>query len=175
MVLPHLDAAHNLARFLARDADAAEDIVQDAFLRAFRSFDDFRGGSPRAWILAIVRNCHHTWRAARRRDPGPWPEGAAGPAGDEIDGETPAEIASREDTPEAALLRRSEAEAVRAVLETLPEPFREVLVLRDLEDLSYREIAEVADLPIGTVMSRLARARTLFAARWRGAGPEDAA
>jgi RNA polymerase sigma factor (sigma-70 family) len=164
MMLPHLDAAHNLARYLCRDADAAEDIVQEAFLRAFRSFADYRGGSARSWILTIVRNCHHTWWQDKKRgrtepldaDPGE-------------DGETRerTDLPHDEADPESALLERDQAAEVRAVLGALPEAFREVLVLRELEDLSYREISEVTTTPLGTVMSRLARARALFAEAWK--------
>lgn len=168
LILPHLDAAYNLARYLSRDSDAAQDIVQDAILRAYRSFADFRGVSPRAWLLAIVRNCHATWRLQRRRAP----QAASFLPGAE--GETPddaAELLIDADTPESILLRRTEAEAVRALLEHLPEPLREVLVLRELDELSYREIAEVAGVPVGTVMSRLSRARRLFADLWSRATP----
>lgn len=162
LILPHLDAAYNLARYLSRDADAAQDIVQDAVLRAWRSFADFRGASPRAWLLAIVRNCHATWRLKHRRT------AHAVPLPQE-DGEAPDEAAALltdADTPESLLLRRSEADAVRALLEHLPEPLREALVLRELDELSYREIAEVTGVPVGTVMSRLSRARRLFADLW---------
>ncbi|MCG5237832.1 sigma-70 family RNA polymerase sigma factor [Xanthobacter oligotrophicus] len=167
LILPHLDAAYNLARYLSRDPDAAQDIVQDAFLRAYRSFADFRGLSPRAWLLAIVRNCHATWRMQRRRAPqaAPLPHGE----GEEPDDATALLVDG--DTPESLLLRRTEAEAVRALLEHLPEPLREALVLRELDELSYREIAEVAGVPVGTVMSRLSRARRLFADLWSRATP----
>lgn len=162
-MLPHLDAAYNLARYLSRDPVAAEDIVQDAFVRAFRGFAEFRGGSARAWILAIVRNCCHTWRTGRQRDldviENGWEEGDL----DDPDGAASADA----DTPETALIRSDEAGAVRAVLETLPTPFREIMVLRDMEDLSYREIAEITGLPLGTVMSRLSRARDAFRAAWQ--------
>lgn len=164
LMLPHLDAAHNLARFLCRDADVAEDIVQEAFLRAFRSFGDYRGGSPRAFILTIVRNCHHSWWQERKR-------GRTEPldGGLTEDGETRerTDLPHDEADPESALLQRDEAGEVRAVLGTLPEAFREVLVLREMEDLSYREISEVTTTPLGTVMSRLARARALFAEAWK--------
>ena len=162
-IVPHLDAAYNFARFLSRNPDAAQDIVQEAFLRAYRRFDGYQGGDARAWIFSIVRNCYHNWllegrRKARveidvhRRDG----------AGDfSID-----DVPSQDDTPESALLRSSEAGRVRNVLNRLPRSLREVLVLRELEGLSYRQIAETAALPIGTVMSRLARARTQFEIVW---------
>ncbi|ACA19118.1 RNA polymerase, sigma-24 subunit, ECF subfamily [Methylobacterium sp. 4-46] len=156
-VLPHLDAAYSLARFLARDADAAEDIVQEAMLRAFRGFDGFRGGDARAWLLAIVRNCARSWAAARPRAAA----GAAEEGGPEDPWDREAE------TPEASLARGDEIAAVRALVAALPEPFRETLVLRELEDLSYRDVAAVTGVPVGTVMSRLARARALFGAAWR--------
>jgi RNA polymerase sigma factor (sigma-70 family) len=168
-IIPHLDAAHNLARYLSRDADAAQDIVQEAFLRAFRSFDDFRGGSSRAWILTIVRNCHHNWRSERKRSLLAESDGRRSANYDD-EGETDIvdlnDIARDEDTPETNLLRRRQAETVQAVLESLPELLREVLVLRELEDLPYREIADVTAVPIGTVMSRLARARKMFETVW---------
>jgi RNA polymerase sigma factor (sigma-70 family) len=163
-IVPHLDAAYNFARFLSRNPDAAQDIVQDSFLRAYRGFDGYQGGDARAWIFSIVRNCYHNWllegrRKARlevdvhRRD---------GAADFSVD-----DVASEDDTPEAALLRSSEAGKVRSVLNLLPRALREVLVLRELEGLSYREIAQTSALPIGTVMSRLARARDHFASVWQ--------
>jgi RNA polymerase sigma-70 factor (ECF subfamily) len=163
-IVPLLDAAYNFARFLSRDADAAQDIVQEAYLRAYRSFDGYQGGDARAWIFAIVRNCYHNWLLDRRRK-----------ATHEIDihGKDDSEenaidnVPSDEDTPETTLLRRAQSGAVRLVLGRLPRPLREILVLRELEGLSYRQIAEIAALPIGTVMSRLARARTHFENAWR--------
>lgn len=163
-IVPELDAAYNFARFLSRDADAAQDIVQEAFLRAYRSFDGYQGGDARAWIFAIVRNCYHNWLLDRRRK-----------ALHEVDvggdDDTPENaidnVASDEDSPETALLRRAESGAVRLVLNKLPRSLREILVLRELEGLSYRQIAEIAALPIGTVMSRLARARARFESAWR--------
>jgi RNA polymerase sigma factor (sigma-70 family) len=163
-IVPQLDAAYNFARFLSRDADAAQDIVQEAFLRAYRSFDGYQGGDARAWIFAIVRNCYHNWLLDRRRK-----------AVIEVDvhsKDNPEEnaidnVPSDEDSPETSLLRRAESGAVRLVLNKLPRPLREILVLRELEGLSYRQIAEIAGLPIGTVMSRLARARMQFESAWR--------
>jgi RNA polymerase sigma factor (sigma-70 family) len=163
-IVPQLDPAYNFARFLSRDADAAQDIVQEAFLRAYRSFDGYQGGDARAWIFAIVRNCYHNWLIDRRRK-----------ATIEVDvhsKDDPEEnaidnVPSDEDSPETSLLRRAESGAVRLVLNKLPRPLREILVLRELEGLSYRQIAEIAALPIGTVMSRLARARMQFESAWR--------
>lgn len=176
VVLPHLDAAYNLARFLTRDADAADDIVQDAFLRAFRSFDGYRGGDARAWLLAIVRNCARTWANDRLRDRARC-EPLDDPAHAEERPEREAESREFCDpdalTPEAAILRNGEAAFLRRAIETLPGDFREVLVLREFEGLSYREIAEIIAAPIGTVMSRLARARTMLSAAWRHLGGED--
>lgn len=158
-ILPHLDAAYDLARYLCRDADAAEDVVQEACLRAFRALDTRNGGNARAWLLAIVRNCHFDWRDRVRRTP-------AGSTRSNGDDDDPFAAIAAEGDPEDDLLKRSEADAVRRLLHTLPEAVREILVLRDLEDCSYREIAEILDVPIGTVMSRLARARKAFADRW---------
>jgi RNA polymerase sigma-70 factor (ECF subfamily) len=161
-VLPHLDAAYSFARFLCRDAAAAEDIVQEAFLRACRGFAGFRGETPRAWLFAIVRNCVFTQGRAERARAELF---AAVPDTSE---EPPAEAAP--DTPESLLVRSREVEVVRRAIGALPEPFRETLVLRELEDLSYREVAEVTGAPIGTVMSRLARARKMLA---DALGPEE--
>jgi RNA polymerase sigma factor (sigma-70 family) len=171
VILPHLDAAHNLARFLSGDATAAEDIVQDAYLRAFRAFGEFRGGSSKAWILTIVRNCHLNWRAELRRRSNVEPLESL-PLADDLaaeDGGTSerADLPRDEITPETILVQRMEADEVRLVLAGLPEVFREALVLRELECLSYREISDVTSIPIGTVMSRLARARAMFATAWQ--------
>lgn len=163
-IVPHLDAAYNFARFLSRNPDAAQDIVQDSFLRAYRGFEGYQGGDARAWIFSIVRNCYHNWLLEGRRK-----------ARLEVDvhhrDDAPDfsidEVASDDDTPETALLRSSEAGKVRSVLNLLPRALREVLVLRELEGLSYREIAQTSALPIGTVMSRLARARDHFATVWQ--------
>jgi RNA polymerase sigma-70 factor (ECF subfamily) len=163
--MPHLDSAYNFARFLSRDADAAQDIVQDAFLRAFRSFEGYRGGDPRAWLFTIVRNCYHAWLQQRRRKTRvevPLDNGDA----DTAKATMPQEFASGEESAETAMIRETEAQQVRAVINTLPEAMREVLILREFEDLSYRQIAEIIDAPIGTVMSRLARAREDFGQAW---------
>lgn len=152
VMLPHMDAAYNFARYLARDPSGAEDIVQDAFLRAFRSFDSYRGESAKAWLFAIVRNCFYNWIAANRDR-----VSISSQASDEAQ-------AIDEDTPEVILMRRNAADSVRAMIENLPEPFRETIVLRELEELSYKEIARLTAVPIGTVMSRLARARQMLAA-----------
>jgi RNA polymerase sigma-70 factor (ECF subfamily) len=163
-IVPHLDAAYNFARFLSRNPDAAQDIVQEAFLRAYRNFDGYQGGDARAWIFAIVRNCYQNWLMDRRRKARLEVDiHGQGESGDfSVD-----DVPSDDDTPETALLRTGEANAVRTVLNKLPRPLREVLVLRELEGLSYRQISETAALPIGTVMSRLARARAQFGSVWR--------
>ena len=164
-MLPHLDAAYRLARYLARSEDAAEDIVQDAYLRAFRGFETFRGDNARAWILTIVRNCHLNWRRQSAQEPRTAVPTGAGGLDTEDDADPLAMVAADGD-PEQDLMRLSEAEAVRRVLMTLEEPVRAILVLRDLEDCSYRDIAEILDVPLGTVMSRLARARKRFEVAW---------
>jgi RNA polymerase sigma-70 factor (ECF subfamily) len=157
LVLPHLDAAYNLARYLARDPITAEDIAQEAMLRAFRAFGGYRGGSSKAWLLAIVRNCFLTTVQARGGEShAPRTMSLATP-----DEQRPEAI--EHETPETEVMRSDQIEAVRRLIERLPEPFREALVLRELEDLSYKEIAAITEVPIGTVMSRLARARRLLA------------
>ena len=145
--LPHLDAAYNLARWLLKSEADAQDVVQEAYLRALRFFGTFRGGDARAWLLTIVRNSAYSWISRNR--------GAASPA--DFDEEQHADPAPGIDL---ELIRKADSAALRVAMESLPTEFREVVVLRDLEGLSYKEIAEVADLPIGTVMSRLARARS---------------
>jgi RNA polymerase sigma factor (sigma-70 family) len=163
-IVPHLDAAYNFARFLSRNPDAAHDIVQDSFLRAYRGFDGYRGGDARAWVFSIVRNCYHNWLLEGRRKARLEVEIHHRDAAADFSVD---DVPSEDDTPETALLRSSEAGKVRRVLNLLPRSLREVLVLRELESLSYREIAESAALPIGTVMSRLARARDHFADLWQ--------
>jgi RNA polymerase sigma factor (sigma-70 family) len=172
-IIPHLDAAYNFARYLSRDADAAQDIVQEAFLRAYRNFDGYHGGDPRSWIFAIVRNCFHAWSQETRRK-----HRFEMPLTDEFqDGETSApsvhDVASEDDTPEVALMRTSQSECVRSVINGLPVDLREILVLRELEQLSYRQIADIIDLPLGTVMSRLARARRAFGKLWHNTNPGE--
>ncbi len=149
ILLPHMRAAYNLARWLTRSDQDAEDVVQEAYLRAVRFFGGFRGGDARAWLLTIVRNTAHTVRQRGRE------AGAAVP----IDEDTP-EMEDESLGPEDLLLQKASGREVREALDALPVEFREVLVLRELEGLSYKEVAEVAQLPIGTVMSRLSRART---------------
>jgi RNA polymerase sigma-70 factor (ECF subfamily) len=152
VVLPHLDAAYNLARWLTHSDQDGEDVVQEAYLRAFRFFDGFRGNHGRAWLLTIVRNTAMSWLEG----------GRASTATREYDEERHAQAHS--DGPEALLLRKDERGQVNVALKKLSVEFREVLVLREMEDLSYREIAQIAGIPVGTVMSRLSRARKEFAA-----------
>jgi RNA polymerase sigma-70 factor (ECF subfamily) len=147
-ILPHLDAAYNLARWLMRDEHEAADAVQDACLRALRFIGSFRGGDGRLWLLAIVRN---TCFSRLKRN-----------AGRQDETEFDDELHSPENestSPEVLAERSRDSEALRHALEELPEEFREVIVMRELEGMGYKEIAEVAGIPIGTVMSRLARAR----------------
>ena len=150
-MLPHLNAAYSLARYLTRNDHDAEDVVQDAYLRAFTYRDSFRGGgteSARAWLLTIVRNTAYSWR---RREGGP-------ALVTEFD-EAQHSDSVAEEHPEAALLRDAARQSLSRAIDQLPPEFREVIVLRELEGLSYREIGEVVGVPTGTVMSRLSRAR----------------
>lgn len=153
LVLPHLDAAHNLACWLTRDEDDAREAVQEAFLRAYKFFDSLRGDDAKAWFLAIVRNACFTLHGRNR------PPGIMEVLDEELHGE---ELIAPGPTPEAAAMESADRELVNAALAGLPVEFREALVLRELEGLSYREIALVANIPIGTVMSRLARGRRLL-------------
>jgi RNA polymerase sigma-70 factor, ECF subfamily len=169
LMLPHLDAAYNLARYLLRDPVAAEDVAQDAFLRAFRAFEGYRGGDPKAWIMTIVRNCCHSWAKAAASDL-TVPIESIGTVYDEATSDQPdccARLIDPADSPEATVVRQNEIATMRELIENLPIPFRETLVLRELEELSYQEIAETTGTPIGTVMSRLARARHLLEQAWR--------
>ena len=152
LVLPHLNAAYNLARWLARDVNDAEDVVQEACMRALKYIDSLHGDDARAWFLTIVRHAFYDWCKRNRpaeiaRDDGTAIDSAVDPAA--VD-------------PEQTLLRIAESKALADAIAALPLGYREVLVLRELEELSYKEIARVADIPIGTVMSRLARARGLL-------------
>jgi RNA polymerase sigma-70 factor (ECF subfamily) len=150
MVLPHLDAAYNLARWLARNDDDAQDVVQDAAVRALRYFRTFRGENARPWLLQIVRHACWTWLRENR---------PAELVHVDDEGNAPEPHAPPDDEPDAAALRRDERTRVNRALAALPVQFREVLVLRELEDLPYRDIAAIVDVPVGTVMSRLSRAR----------------
>jgi RNA polymerase sigma-70 factor (ECF subfamily) len=160
--LPHLDDAYRLARWLAGSRADAEDIVQEASLRAFRGIAGFQGADARAWVLSIVRNAAYTWLARHRASALVFTEDLA--PGEQEEAEMAATLAADAATPETAVIARSEAERVRAEVTRLPAVFGEVLVLREINELSYQEIASVVGVPIGTVMSRLARARRLLAA-----------
>jgi RNA polymerase sigma-70 factor, ECF subfamily len=162
-VLMHLKSAYTLARYLARRGDVAEDLVQEALLRAYRSFDETRSSNVRAWLLTIVRNCFLTWKVRDRDESAHRDFGGTSTLLEQDGGK-----AQEDETPESILIRREEDCTMRSLLEGLPHPFREVLVLRDIEDMSYREIADITGVPMGTVMSRLARARKLLADAWKG-------
>jgi RNA polymerase sigma-70 factor (ECF subfamily) len=157
-VLPHLDAAYNLARWLVRNDQDAQDIVQEAMVRAFRFEASQEGGNPRAWLLAIVRNCAWSWLEKNRPAEVVAIDDAPS-AAHEAEAATPA---ARDANPEVILLQSAQAKLVNLALDELPPAFREAVVLRELEDLSYKEIASVTGVPVGTVMSRLARGRELL-------------
>jgi RNA polymerase sigma-70 factor (ECF subfamily) len=147
-VLPHLDAAYNLARWLTRNEHDAQDVAQEAYLRAFRFFPGFRGGDARAWLLKIVRNTFYTWSHGNRplQEAAEFNENFFPP-----DSDTP--------NPEEVVLQNDSDTLVRKALEMLPSTSRELLILRELEGMSYKEIADVTGTPMGTVMSSLSRAR----------------
>jgi RNA polymerase sigma-70 factor (ECF subfamily) len=146
-VLPHLDAAYNLARWLTRNDQDAEDVTQEACLRAFKYWKGFSGRDSRSWLLAIVRNTFYSWLRQRSDQPVLTDDG-------EMDS-----TADSSPDPESSLIRTIDRNTLRAALEELAVEFREAIVLREMEGLSYKEIADIAGVPIGTVMSRLARAR----------------
>jgi RNA polymerase sigma-70 factor (ECF subfamily) len=147
---PHLRAAYNFARWLVRNDHDAEDIVQESFLKAFLGAGEFRGRDPRAWLLAIVRNTAMNLLRRRRSDPAhSWRDEIPDPADHAAD-------------PEAALISESRRAQIHAAIGQLPDEFRETLVLRELEGLAYKEIASIVNVPVGTVMSRLSRARALL-------------
>jgi RNA polymerase sigma factor (sigma-70 family) len=148
IALPHLGAAYNLARWLVHNEHDAEDIVQEAYLRAFKFFSGYYGGDSRAWLLTIVRNTGYSWLQQNRV------LRAADPIEDKLD-----EVGMDFSDPEVLLLQSLDSQIVRQALQELPVEFREVVVLREMEGLSYKEIANVVDIPIGTVMSRLKRGR----------------
>jgi RNA polymerase sigma-70 factor (ECF subfamily) len=153
-VLPHLDAAYNLARWLAGNDHDAQDVTQEASLRAFKFFGSFRGENARAWLLTIVRNTFYNWLQKNRPS--------------EIAGELDEEALAIEDTSanvETINLRQADVESIRRAIGELPVEFREMIILREMEGFSYKEIADLAEVPIGTVMSRLARARKLLQKR----------
>ena len=152
LVLPHLDAAYNLARWLTRDTHDAEDVVQDACIRALKYIGSLEGGDARGWFLKIVRNAFYDWLGRNR------PAEVVNDENEAVD----AAVDPLAISPEQAAMRKAELRMLADAVEELPLQYREVLILRELEELSYKEIARVADIPIGTVMSRLARARGLL-------------
>jgi RNA polymerase sigma-70 factor (ECF subfamily) len=157
-VVPHMGAAYNLARWLTRNDHDAEDVVQEAYLRAYRFFDTYHGGDFRAWLLTIVRNTCYTWLQQNRKP-------------SVLLDEDMAELGGAQSNPETLLLRNIDANLLRQAIEELPLEFREAIVLRELEGMSYKEIAAIACVPLGTVMSRLARARDRLQAKLaRGGG-----
>ena len=147
-IMPHLDAAFNLARWLTRNEHDAQDVVQDAFLRAFKFFEGFHGGNSRSWLLSIVRHTTYTWLQKNRR-----PELAT------VFDEEKHDVEDTASNPEVLLLKNADRQEIMKAVEELPVEFREAMILRELEGMSYREIADMTDVPVGTVMSRLARAR----------------
>jgi RNA polymerase sigma-70 factor, ECF subfamily len=152
IVLPHLDAAYTLARYLTRHEHDAQDVVQDAYLRALKYFDTFRGAEAsdgRAWLLTIVRNTAFTWRRRYRE------EASAAEFDEQLHSESVEDV-----HPDTALIGASARESLHQAIDRLPAEFREVIVLRELQGLSYKEIGDVTGVPVGTVMSRLSRART---------------
>jgi RNA polymerase sigma-70 factor (ECF subfamily) len=161
-ILPHLNAAYNLARWLTRNDQDAEDVVQEACLRAFKAFSGFQGRDGRAWLMAIVRNTGYTWlRQNRARE-------LSLPLDEEL-----YDLPSDTGNPETLALQNADAQTIRTAMEGLPVEFREVIVLRELEGLSYREVADIVDIPLGTVMSRLARARRRLQQLLAGHGEKE--
>ncbi len=162
--LPHLDEVYTLARYLMRNTDDAEDAVQECYLRALRHFDSYRGPAMKPWLLAILRNvCNNEFT---RRSRGEVPTDYA------QDESVPEEMPMWQEpqtSPEKMILQQQDRATIRRLVEALPEPFREAIVLREMNDLSYKEIAEVAGVPVGTVMSRLARARAMLRSAWNTA------
>ena len=158
--LPYLDDVYTLARYLLRDASDAEDAVQECYLRALRHFDSYRGPAMKPWLLAILRNVCRAEYARRASSP-------TGPIEDVADKDEQTPLWSEApETPEAQILRQRDASTIQRLVSALAEPFRETFVLREIENLSYREIAHVEEVPVGTVMSRLARARAMLRSAW---------
>ncbi|MEI7712900.1 MAG: sigma-70 family RNA polymerase sigma factor [Rhodospirillales bacterium] len=162
LALPHLDAAFNLARWLAGNSADAEDVVQDAYLRAYRYFDSFQGGEFRVWLLSIVRNSFLDWIADNRSGRLLFQAEPAGETDDTLWAERPRD-------PESLLLDSIDNRTLEQLMLSLPIEYREVLLLREVEDLSYKEIAAIVNTPQGTVMSRLSRARLALKKLWIGA------
>ena len=159
-VLPHLNAAYNLARWLTRNEADAEDVVQEAALRAFRYFDGFSGENPRAWLLSILRNTCFTWLGKNR-------PAELAPLDDALSESVVLTDEGGAQTPERFLLAADDRGRLDRLIEALPAEFREVIVLREQEEFSYREISEITGVPVGTVMSRLARARARLREAWQ--------
>jgi RNA polymerase sigma factor (sigma-70 family) len=158
-VMPHLDAAYRFARWLSRAPGDADDVVQEAVLRAYRGFDSLRGHDTKSWLLAIVRNCHSTAvRQNRRR--------AFVPLPDEHDARDGHALVADAPDPQQASMLADDARTLDELILALPDDYREVLILREIEELDYREIAQVINVPIGTVMSRLSRARAALKKNW---------
>ena len=158
--LPYLDDVYTLARYLLRDASDADDAVQECYLRALKHFDSYRGPAMKPWLFAILRNVCRAEYARRATTPTSAIEDVA-----ESAEQTPL-WHEAEETPEAQLVRRWDSDTIRRLVAALAEPFRETFVLREIQNLSYREIAKVAEVPVGTVMSRLARARAMLRSAW---------
>ncbi len=168
--LPHLDDVYALARYLMRGTAEAEDAVQECYLRALRHFDSYRGPAMKPWLLAILRNVCNAEFARRGRQ-----EVLTETGEDDAAPEQPPLWQEPPGSPETVLLRSQDDEAIRRLVAALPQPFREAIVLREVNELSYQDIAEVAGVPVGTVMSRLARARSMLRSAWnatQGAMPE---
>ena len=155
--MPHLDAATNLARWLTKGGAEADDIVQDAMLRAYRSFDGFRGEAVKPWLMTILRNCHRDMLEQKKRH-------AAAP----LDDESQPPVAAEGPNPEGTAIQSGDNRLLDKAIAALPTEFREVVILRELEEMSYRDIAAATGTPIGTVMSRLARGRALLKAELTG-------
>lgn len=168
LALPHLDAAFNLARWLAGNSADAEDVVQDAYLRAYRYFDSFQGGEFRVWLLSIVRNSFLDWIKENRSGRLLFQAEPEGETVDPLWTERPRD-------PEALLLDSIDSQTLEQLMLRLPVEYREVLLLREVEDLSYKEIAVIVNTPQGTVMSRLSRARLALRKMWLGAHATEAA
>ena len=174
VVMPHLDEAYSLARWLTGSAADAEDVVQESLMKAFKHFAGFRGPEARAWLLTIVRRTSFTWLAVNRPRQLVLTDDEAA-----VEAQNRATVVTLHpkaaETPESLLAEKEAAAELNAAVEALPAPFREVVVLREIHDLSYKEIADIAEIPVGTVMSRLARARGLLLARLGGSAPREVA
>jgi len=164
VVLPHLDDALSLARWLTGNVPDAEDVVQDACLRAYRAIATAKGINPRAWLLAIVRNTAFTWLAKNR------PKTSVTANDEALFERASLEMVDPQASPEAILIGKIDAEQLHSAIATLPLPYRQTLILREIEELSYQEISKILSIPVGTVMSRLARARNLLIQRLAMAG-----